>query len=52
MGTLFRNGLKLKGVKTLVAPLHTQILGWDGNDGNIAASKHKISAHSFSLIFL
>ena len=44
MGTLFRNGLKLKGVKTLIAPLHTQILGWDWHDGNIAASKHKISA--------
>ena len=46
MGALYQNGLKLKGVKTLIAPLHTQIVGWDWHNGHIAASKHKISALS------
>ena len=40
---LFRNGLKLKGPKTVIAPTHTQVLGWDWNNGTITAGKHKIS---------
>ena len=44
MHALHRNGLKLKARKTIIAPLHTQILGWDWHSGFISASKHKISA--------
>ena len=44
MGALYNNGLKLKGPKTIIAPLRAQILGWDWCEGRIAASKHKISA--------
>ena len=40
---LHRNGLKLKSPKTIIAPTHAQILGWDWNNGFITAGKHKIS---------
>ena len=39
---LLKNGMKLKGPKTVIAPTYTQLLGWDWNNGNIAASSHKI----------
>ena len=39
---LFKNGMNLKGPKTVIVPTHTQLLGWDWNNGNIAASSHKI----------
>ena len=42
--SLDNNGLKLKAVKTLIAPLNAQILGWDWHNGYISASKHKVSA--------
>ena len=38
-----QNGLKLKSSKTTIAPTHTQILGWDWNNGSISASSHKIT---------
>ena len=38
-----QNGLKLKSAKTHIAPTSCQILGWDWNNGTIAASPHKIS---------
>ena len=37
-----KNGLKLKPPKTIIAPTHTQLLGWDWNNGSISASSHKI----------
>ena len=40
---LEENGLKLKGIKTIIFPTHTQILGWDWCLGEISASKHKLS---------
>ncbi len=40
---LFRNGLKLKAPKTIIAPTRTEILGWHWNNGCITAGKHKIS---------
>ena len=40
---MHQNGLKLKPSKTVVAPTHTQILGWDWNNGSISACQHKIS---------
>ena len=46
MSTLSDNGLKLKAEKTIIAPLHTQILGWDWHNGHISASQHKISTLS------
>ena len=39
---LAENGLKLKALKTLIAPTMAQILGWDWHNGTIAASSHKI----------
>ena len=39
---LFKNGIKLKSPKTIIAPTHAQILGWDWNNGSITASSHKI----------
>ncbi len=39
---LLKNGLKLKGPKTVIAPVHTQLLGWDWNNGTITASSHKL----------
>ena len=39
---LDHNGLKLKSEKTIIAPSHIQILGWDWNNGRISASKHKL----------
>ena len=41
---LASNGIKLKDVKTIIAPLNTQILGWDWCGGQLTASSHKISA--------
>ena len=38
------NGVKLKDLKTIIAPLHTQILGWEWCQGKLTASSHKISA--------
>ena len=38
------NGMKLKDLKTIIAPLHTQILGWEWCQGKLTASPHKISA--------
>ena len=46
MHILNENGLKLKAEKTIIAPLFTQILGWDWRNGYISASAHKISALS------
>ncbi len=46
MSALYDSGLGLKAVKTIICPLHTQILGWDWHNGLIAASKHRISALS------
>ena len=43
LNALNYNGLKLKAEKTIVAPSHTQILGWDWNNGRLSASKHKKS---------
>ena len=40
--TLHKNGIKLKASKTIIAPTHAQILGWDWNNGTITASSHKI----------
>ena len=40
--TLLKNGLKLKGVKTFIAPTRAQLLGWDWCNGTIAASSHKL----------
>ena len=37
------NGLKLKALKTIIAPTIAQILGWMWNNGTITASVHKIS---------
>ena len=39
---LFENGLKLKGIKTFIVPMHMQILGWDWQNGSISASSHKL----------
>ena len=39
---LYENGLKLKGIKTIIFPIHAQILGWDWCLGDISASKHKL----------
>ena len=39
---LDENGLKLKGIKTFIAPTQAQILGWDWCNGNITASSHKL----------
>jgi hypothetical protein len=38
-----QNGLKLKSSKTHIAPTHTQILGWNWNQGTISACTHKIT---------
>ena len=42
MKALYDNGLTLKAVKTIICPLHTQILGWDWHNGQVTASKHRI----------
>ena len=42
LNILFLNGLKLKGIKTFIAPTHTQMLGWDWHNGCISACSHKI----------
>ena len=39
---LFQNGMKLKGIKTFIVPMHMQILGWDWQNGSISASSHKL----------
>ena len=44
LSKLALNGITLKDVKTIIAPLHTQILGWDWSGGQLTASSHKISA--------
>ncbi len=46
MSALVRNGLKLKAAKTVILPLHTEILGWEWHGGSISASSHKISTLS------
>ena len=46
MTALYDAGLRLKAVKTIICPLHSQVLGWDWHNGRIAASKHRISALS------
>ena len=38
------NGITLKDVKTTIAPVHTQVLGWDWCQGKLTASSHKIAA--------
>ena len=43
---LLDNGLKLKGPKTIIAPMSAQILGWLWNNGSITACKHKVSSLS------
>lgn len=43
LNALQQNGLKLKAIKTIVAPTIAQILGWLWNNGTITASVHKIS---------
>lgn len=42
LSILFQNGLKLKGVKTLIFPMHAQILGWDWSNGCLSACSHKL----------
>ena len=42
LNILFQNGLKLKAIKTLICPVHAQILGWDWNNGCISACAHKL----------
>ena len=42
LDTLYKNGLKLKGLKVIIAPTYAQILGWDWNNGFIKASAHKL----------
>ena len=39
---LKKNGLRLKPPKTIIAPTHAQIMGWDWNNGTITASSHKL----------
>ena len=39
---LDKNGLKLKGLKVVIAPTYAQILGWDWNNGSLKASSHKL----------
>ena len=46
MSVLYDCGLRLKAVKTIICPLHAQVLGWDWHDGKLAASKHRISTLS------
>ena len=46
MKALFESGLGLKAAKTVICPLHTQILGWDWHNGSLIASKHRISTLS------
>jgi hypothetical protein len=43
LDALAQNGLKLKAIKTIIAPTIAQILGWMWNNGTITASVHKIS---------
>ena len=40
---LHQCGLGLKAEKTIIVPLYAQILGWDWYNGQISASKHRIS---------
>ena len=40
---LSKNNLGLKALKTFIAPLRTQLLGWDWHMGTLTASTHKIS---------
>ena len=42
LNILFQNGLKLKAIKTIIFPMHVQILGWDWNNGCISACSHKL----------
>ena len=37
------SGLTLKASKTVIAPTHLQLLGWDWHNGSISACQHKIS---------
>ena len=39
---LDKNGVRLKAIKTIIAPTIAQILGWDWNNGCITASSHKL----------
>ena len=39
---LAENGIKLKGIKTIIAPTQAQLLGWDWCNGTITASSHKL----------
>ena len=39
---LRKNGMKLKPPKTLIAPTHAQIVGWDWFNGKLSASTHKL----------
>ena len=39
---LDENGMKLKAVKTFIAPTQAQLLGWDWCNGTITASSHKL----------
>ena len=41
LNILYENGLKLKSIKTFIAPTHAQILGWDWHLGHISACAHK-----------
>ena len=38
------NNLKLNGVKTVICPVETDILGWIWRNGTLSISSHKISA--------
>ena len=42
LNILYVNGLKLKGPKTIIAPLETQILGWEWQNGTLSACSHKL----------
>ncbi len=43
LNALRLNGLTLKSNKTVIAPTHLQILGWNWNNGTISACPHRIS---------
>ena len=42
LSILFKNGLKVKAIKTFIVPIHIQMLGWDWNNGCLSACSHKL----------
>ena len=43
---MHRNNLRAKGIKTIIAPLSTVILGWLWKQGTLSATTHRISTLS------